>query len=255
MRMTMSVGITGALGQIGRRLRQQLADSPVRLKLFDRAEIDTPQGAEAYECTDLSVWHGLSHQFQGIDVLVHLAAASDEADWETIRRSNIDATYNVFEAARQAGVRRIVFASSHHVFGFHDILEGSLAHPQYRPSGLYGASKCFGEALARTYYDKFGMTFFVLRIGAAAEVPTEFRHRGVWVSYEDVVDALIAAIRSPASGFFCVNIVSENPVPVYNQENWSILEFSPRKFVGTSDNISDTDSRCGGSTCDEWYPP
>lgn len=252
--MPITVGITGASGQIGRRLRQQLAGSPLRLKLFDRTEPGTPLGAETYERVDLSVWEGLSDRFRGIDLLVHLAAASDEADWETVRKSNIDATYNVFEAARQASVRRVVFASSHHVFGFYDISEGPLKHPQYRPSGLYGASKCFGEALARTYHDKFGMTCIVLRIAAAADVPAEFRHRGVWVSYADVVDAIIAAIRSEATGFFCVNVVSENPVSVYDRENWGIFGFSPRKFPEDGDKIATGDSRCGGTTCDAWYP-
>jgi uronate dehydrogenase len=252
--MAISVGITGASGQIGRRLRQQLAGSPLRLKLFDQAKPDGPMEPGLYEQVDLSIWEGLCDRFRGLDVLVHLAAVSDEADWETIRRSNLDGTYNVFEAARQAGVARVVFASSHHVFGFYDISDGPLAHPQYRPSGLYGASKCFGEALARMYCDKFAMTFLVLRIAAAADAPAELRHRGVWVSYADVVDATIAAIHSSASGFVCVNVVSDNPISVYDRKDWGILDFAPRRFPGNLDPTN-TDSRCGGSTCDEWHPP
>jgi uronate dehydrogenase len=252
--MAITIGVTGASGQIGRRLRQKLAGGPWRLRLFDRTEPDAQLDGETNERLDLSEWQGLTDRFRGLDLLIHLAAASDESDWETIRRSNIDATYNVFEAARQADVKRIVFASSHHVFGFYDIAEGPLEHPEYRPSGLYGVSKCFGEALARTYCDKFGMTCFVLRIAAAADVPTEFRHRGVWVSYADIVDAIDAAIRSKANGFVGINVVSENPVSVYGRENWGVIGFSPRRFPGGSGDVVGADGRCGGSTCDEWYP-
>jgi uronate dehydrogenase len=70
--------------------------------------------------------------------IVHLAAITDEADWESIRASNIDGTYYVFEAARQAGVRRVIYASSHHVYGFYTIDDTLPSKPSYRPSGLYG---------------------------------------------------------------------------------------------------------------------
>ena len=70
----------------------------------------------------------------------------------------------------------MIYASSHHVYGFFTIDEILPSDPPYRPSGLYGVSKCFSEALARSFHDKFGMSFEILRIAAAADQPSELRH-------------------------------------------------------------------------------
>jgi uronate dehydrogenase len=251
-----NIGITGAAGQIGQRLRRRLIGSPFQLRLFDRnVNIGEVQPSERFEEIDISNWGGLREHFKGLDLVVHLAAVSGEAQWQDIRKSNIDGTYNVFEAARQAGVNRVVFASSHHVYGYYDINDGPLINPEYRPSGLYGVSKCFGEALARTYHDKFDMTFFVLRIAAAADIPSELRHSGVWVSYADTIEAIVAAIQSNATGFCSLNIVSVTPTKVYDDKNWDVLGYSPRQFNVDRRKLSGDDRRCGGSTCDEWFPP
>lgn len=204
---------------------------------------------------DISRWDKLREAFSGLTQIVHLAAISDEADWESIRASNIDGTYYVFEAARQAGVRRVIYASSHHVYGFFTIDETLPSDPPYRPSGLYGVSKCFSEALARSFHDKFGMSFEILRIAAAADQPSELRHLGVWVSYDDVIDVIISALQTPRLGFFTLNVVSQNPICVYDDQNWGVFDFDPRPFPADAQIPRSGDRRCGGITCDQWFPP
>ena len=110
--------------------------------------------------------------FKGQDTVVHLAAdPSDLSPWESILPNNIIGTYNVFEAATQAGVKRIVFASSgstirgyERVSPYREIAEGQygnvpdnfhkITHQQTRPEGLYGVAKVWGEALSRHLSDR-----------------------------------------------------------------------------------------------------
>jgi NAD+ dependent glucose-6-phosphate dehydrogenase len=102
-----------------------------------------------------------------MDAVVHLAGEpSTRADWETVKTHNIEGTYNVMEAARQAGVKKVVFASTNHVMGMYDRDRQWPIYAQQpiRPDSLYGVSKAFGEALGRHYYDQFGLSVICLRI-------------------------------------------------------------------------------------------
>ena len=79
--------------------------------------------------------------------------------------------YNLYEAARQSGCRRIFYPSSIHAVGYHSVtanLDGTIG---IRPDTLYGVSKAFGEALARFYYEKFGIDRLV------SELPPVSRSR------------------------------------------------------------------------------
>lgn len=116
---------------------------------------------------DLANIRVLKRAFKGIDVVVHLAANSNpEADFKDILNPNIIGTYNVFEAARQAKVKRVIFASSiHTVKGYADKHEVST-HDAPKPLNFYGASKAFGEALCSVFSSKYGLSCFAIRVGA-----------------------------------------------------------------------------------------
>jgi nucleoside-diphosphate-sugar epimerase len=169
--------------------------------------------------------------FAGIDTVVHLgAAAGDHREPDDILRSNVLGTYNVFEAARRAGVKRVIFASSgatvsgwerepplsHVVAGRHDAVASwsPLTHEApVRPGGLYGASKVWGEALARHYADAHGMSMICLRIGRvhAEDRPQSPRDFSVWCSQRDVVRMIVACIEAPERLRFDVfYVVSDN---------------------------------------------
>jgi nucleoside-diphosphate-sugar epimerase len=162
---------------------------------------------------------------------VHLAAAAGDNNAPAdILRSNVTGAYNVFEAARLAGVARVVFASSgatvagwereaplkHLVAGEYDRLGewSKLTHESpLRPGGLYGASKIWGEALGRHYADVHGMSVICLRIGRVKEEdrPTGPRDASVWCSQRDVVRMIVACIEAPASlRFDTFFVVSDN---------------------------------------------
>ena len=160
-----NVLITGAAGSIGTQMRLYLKNR-YALRLLDRRPIPDPEG-EALVC-DLGDLAGLEAACAGMDAVVHLAGdPSGGAGWESLLEDNIKGTYNLFEAARRQGVKRIVFASTNHVTGYYEY-EGIYTTPemQERPDSLYGVSKAFGEDLGRFYVDEHQMAVICLRIGS-----------------------------------------------------------------------------------------
>ena len=148
---------------------------------------------------------------------MHLAAQLQDDPWDELLRANVVGTYNVFEAARMAGVRRVVFASSGRVVqgaefsppidalveGRYDDLPPSwpmVTHETMRPSGTYGASKAWGEALGRHYADAHGISVLCVRIGLVSQddKATGPRAASVYLSHRDVAQVLHRCIDAPA---------------------------------------------------------
>jgi nucleoside-diphosphate-sugar epimerase len=184
--------------------------------------------------------------FEGAQAVVHLAGSANVlSPWEDVLQNNIIGTYNVFEAARRAGVERIVYASSNHAIGGYEI-DGAPAlyelddprvydhTAEVRPDSLYGVSKIYGEALGRYYHDAFGLKVYCLRIGSVRADNTSRpehierearwldltseqkrkRLRATWLSQRDCV-ALIAR---------CLDVEEPTWAVVYGISN------NPRKF-------------------------
>ena len=136
---------------------------------------------------------------------------SPRASWESVRERNIVGTYNVFEAARQAGVRKIVFASTNHVMGMYDRDQQwpIYAAQPVRPDSLYGVSKAFGEALGRHYADQCGLSVICLRIGWFLPQPRDEISRWMWLSPRDCAQVTWRAIESDL-GFGVFYAISAN---------------------------------------------
>jgi uronate dehydrogenase len=116
----------------------------------------------------------------------------------------------VFDGARRAGVRRVVYASSNHVTGFYPVDARLAGGEPPRPDGLYGATKAFGEALARMYSDRFGLEVICLRIGSFAERPSQPHQLHMWLSPGDAVRLFRACLRKPDIDFLSVYGASAN---------------------------------------------
>jgi uronate dehydrogenase len=205
--------VTGMSGLIGRALRRHLAGGSYELRALNRTPV---AGVVAYQA-DIADLTAIQPAFADVDVVVHLAALADSgAPFDAILRANVVGTYNVFEAARRAGVKRIVYASSGAVVagyerdepyrslveGRHDGLDGWARLTETtppRPAALYGCSKVWGEALARHYVDAYGLSIISVRIGhvTAEDRPGSVRDFSVWCSQRDVVRMLEACITAP----------------------------------------------------------
>jgi uronate dehydrogenase len=201
--------ITGAAGKIGRALRTGLSGR-YPLRLLDVAPQEAAGPGEEVIMLDLSDRAATEAAMEGVGVVLHLAAIPDEASFDDILAGNVETTYSVFEAARRAGVRRVVFASSHHVIGFYPRGETVGPDDPVRPDSFYGVSKVFGEALGRLYADKYGLEVVCLRIGSFAERPTTPRQLSTWLSPRDCVELVRRCLDAPAVGFTVVYGVSAN---------------------------------------------
>jgi uronate dehydrogenase len=204
--------ITGAAGQIGRALRAGLAGRYSLLRLTDRAPLGTAGPGEEVVVADLRDMAAMEKAATGIDCIVHLGGVSVEDTWEKVLPANIEGCYNVFEAARRQGVKRVAFASSNHTVGFHRRERFLDANVEMRPDSRYGVSKVFGEALGRLYADKHGLSVACLRIGTFRnpDRPAEPRQLLTWISHRDMVALVGCCIDHPKYHFVVVYGVSNN---------------------------------------------
>jgi uronate dehydrogenase len=202
--------ITGAAGEIGRVLRAGLYDGHRTLRLLDIKPQEAAREGEECVTADLADMAALQRAMFDIDCIVHLAGVPREGPWEAILPNNVIGTYNLFEAARTAGVRRIVFASSNHVVGYYRATQKvGIAEPE-RPDSRYGVSKAFGEALGRMYADKYGLEVACLRIGSFRARPEDARQLATWISHRDMVELARCCIEAPAFHFLVLYGVSNN---------------------------------------------
>eukprot|EP00004_Rigifila_ramosa_P015118 TRINITY_DN349_c0_g1_i2.p1 TRINITY_DN349_c0_g1~~TRINITY_DN349_c0_g1_i2.p1 ORF type:complete len:318 (+),score=19.72 TRINITY_DN349_c0_g1_i2:80-955(+) len=157
---------------------------------------------EEYVCCDLADGTAVDRLVRRAAAVLHFGGISKEDTFARILQSNILGTYNVFEAARQHGKKRIVYASSSHVIGFHDVGHTLDALSPLRPDTYYGVSKAFGESLASLYVDKHGMDIASLRIGKCvpAPKPGSPRDLSIWLAPDDLVALVVACFAAPKLG-------------------------------------------------------
>lgn len=205
--------VTGMSGLIGGVVRRELG-AKYELSALNRRPVP---GLLCHQA-DIADLEAIRPALEGQDIVVHLAAvARADATWEEVHRCNVLGTYNVFEASRQAGVQRVVFASSGATISGWECEEPyrALAEGRYgdvpetwemithltppRPSGLYGCSKIWGEALGRHFSDTSDLSILCLRIGAvnAEDRPLETRQYAVWCSQRDIAQMIDLCIEPP----------------------------------------------------------
>ncbi len=202
--------VTGAAGLVGSMLRPRLARPGRTLRLLDTVPITPGPGEEAVTAsvTDLDA---MTEACRNAAAVVHLGGVSTEAPWARILEVNIDGTYAVFEAARRAGVGRVVYASSNHAVGFSP--RADFPVPDYAfpaPDTYYGISKVAGEALASLYHSRYGMDAICIRILTCAERPPTVRSLSTWLSPDDAGRLFEACLSAPSPGFRVVFGVSAN---------------------------------------------
>jgi len=171
--------VTGAAGKIGSYFAEHASDEyDLRLMVMGSEEGIEPLRAHGEVVTaSLDDLRRMKEICKGVDTVLHLAASADpETKWNDLLSNNIIGTYNAIVAARAAGCRRVIFASSiHAVSGYPGDMQVKTSEP-VNPGDLYGVSKCFGEAMGRYMAEQEGLSVIVLRIGAF-QAP-ENVHRG-----------------------------------------------------------------------------
>ncbi len=202
--------VTGAAGSLGSALRPALAEQLDELRLTDVRPVADLQQRERFVAANLLDAAEVGVAVEGVEAVIHLGAIADEAPFDELLGPNLVGTFNVFEAARRAGVRRVIYASSNRITGFYPAERRLRGDEPVRPDGLYGVTKAFGEAMGRLYADKFGLEVVCVRIGSFLPEPTEARHLSTWLSPGDAVRLFRACLEAHDVGFTTTYGVSAN---------------------------------------------
>jgi uronate dehydrogenase len=205
-----TVLLTGAGGGIGTRLRKLLAGVYPDFRLSDVAPIKDLASGERFIQADLADMAQTKKMLDGVDGVIHLGAVSIERPWEEILPANVIGGYNLFEATRRKGVKRVVFASSNHVMGFYRRNRRIGTDALVRPDSRYGVSKAYGEALGAYYADKFGLRVLAIRIGNVADRPVDLRRMSIWISPEDLAQLVRIGLEHPDLHYEVVYGASDN---------------------------------------------
>ncbi len=220
--------ITGAAGGLGSMVRDRLGHLANILRLSDMARMKPPnKDEEVVEC-DLSNFSEVKELVRDCDGIVQLGAKGTEGTFDEILKSNLIGHYNIYEASRQAGVPRILFSSSNHTIGFHTRETRLDAFADLRPDSLYGVSKCYGEAVARLYYYKFGLETAIVRIGSCFAEPVDHRMLATWLSADDFVALIERVFRVPRLGCPIIYGVSCNDECWWENSGIEYLGWHPK---------------------------
>jgi uronate dehydrogenase len=219
--------ITGAAGHIGSTLRAGLAGRHETYRLIDRRPIADIRADEEAIIADLSDKEALARAVDGVDAMIHLAGAPDPKDFERMYQVNVRGLFDIYEAARKAGVKRIVFASTNHTYGMYPVEHGMTELDPVRPDSFYGVTKVFGEAMLRYYFDKHNIESVSVRIGSFEKRPSQQRHLSTWFSHGDTVELFDRALKQPDVGAAIVFGMSNNKRLKIKHPNWEAIGFKP----------------------------
>lgn len=221
--------LTGAAGSVGKQIRPWLAAQHDHVLLTDIVDIEPLASNESFERGDITDESFVSQLIQRVDSVVHLAGlVGPDYSFADVLQPNVVGTYNLFEAARIAGVQRIVFASSHHVVGF--LRRGGPIDETTapRPDSFYGISKAVGESIASYFADKHGLDVMVIRIGYVGEQVIDERRLHTWTSARDLAQLIEIGLTTPELGYQIVYGVSENPAPFFDNRSAFRLGYRPQ---------------------------
>jgi len=220
--------LTGAAGGLGVALRGRLKANCKILRVSDLQSMAAASAGEEVMQADLADANAVGRMVQGVDAIVHLGGISVEGPFGPILQANILGLYNLYEAARIHGVKRIVFASSNHVTGFYRQDQTITADDPARPDTLYGLSKAFGEDLSRLYFDRYGIETACIRIGSSYAEPKDRRMLATWLSFDDLHRLITSCLTTPVLGHSIVFGMSDNAVTWWDNSRAKHIGYQPQ---------------------------
>ncbi len=220
--------LTGAAGGLGKALRERLKANCNVLRLSDVADFGAATEGEEVMLADLADAAAVHAMVKDVDAIVHLGGVSVEGPFGPILQANILGMFNLYEAARKHGTRRIVFASSNHVTGFYRQSETINADAPARPDGMYGLSKAFGEDLSRFYFDRYGIETACVRIGSSFPEPRDRRMLATWLSFDDLHRLITACLTTPVLGHSIIFGMSKNAVTWWDNSRANHIGYAPQ---------------------------
>ena len=216
--------LTGAGGNLGKELRPRLKSYCDVLRVSHRSDLGPSAPGEEIMLASLENKDQMMALMKDVDAVVHMGGVSTEQPWAPILAGNIIGMVILYEAARKAGTKRIIFASSNHATGFYKQSETITPTAPPKPDGFYGLSKAFGENVAQMYWDRWGIETVSVRIGSSFPEPKDRRMLATWLSYDDLERLIMAGLTSPIVGHSVIYGMSDN------QHTW--WDNAPAKHIG-----------------------
>jgi NAD+ dependent glucose-6-phosphate dehydrogenase len=234
--------LTGAGGRVGQAILDGLAEEYEWRLLFHSEPAETP--AHEYYTGEVQEMADVAPAVEGVGAVIHLAGdPRPEAPWNSVLTNNIDGTKVVYEAAAEAGVDRVVYASSNHAVG---AFESDQRTPEMyrpdddfrldgtefpRPGNFYGISKAAGEVIGRYYHDRHDISVCNVRIGnlTVGHPPVDYeRGQAMWLSGRDCAHLHDRTLRADYD-FEIVYGISDNDRKYYSLERAKdVLGYEPR---------------------------
>lgn len=228
----MRVLLTGAAGSIGRVLTDGLADRGHEVVGLDR--VPQPDGAlgpwHTADCADPdAVADVFAAEFADstLDAVVHMAGFPGEASLPDSLTSHVVTTGALLDAMVEHGVTRFVYGGSNHAVGRTPRAELLTTDVPPRPDTFYGVAKVAAEALMSLYADRHGVDAVSCRIGSFLPEPQVARNLATWLSPDDCVRMVEAALTAPAPGFAVLYGISANTRAWWDLEPGRALGYEP----------------------------
>jgi uronate dehydrogenase len=238
--------MTGAAGRLATMLRPVLADAGHVVRLSDVRAVAPACASESFVRARLESPRQMRRACRGAGALLHLGAISQEEDWEALIAANVAGLVNCLEAARGAGITRIVVASTMHVLGMHPrsvpIDEASAPAPDSK----YAATKLFAEGASRMFADKYGLSVTVVRIGhTVADLASAAPGQGV--TERDLARIVLLALSFDAPGFTLLHAIA--PHDGYQQTDGRLRARHGFDFADPGPCAAAIFDRLGGEAC------
>lgn len=227
--MQQTILLTGAAGIVGTLLRPLLRDRYDHVLLTDLVDVEPVGPRESFTACDITERQQLAQLASQATGIVHLAGrVGADYSFDDVLGPNIAGTYNIYQAAYEAKISHVVYASSHHAIGF--IPRGMpIDHnTPHRPDSHYGLSKAFGESAGSYFADKFGINILAIRIGYVGDHVTDERRRHTWISPRDLTQLIAIGLSDRVQGYETVYGTSDNDPSFFDNGNATRLGYRPQ---------------------------
>jgi uronate dehydrogenase len=225
----MRILMTGASGSVGQQLRPHLAMSADELILTSRSPLHDLRPNERWVAGDLGDADLFDRLLPGVDGVIHMAGlVGPDYTFDECLDPNFAAVHRLFAAVRRHGVRRTIYASTHHAVGFRDRSRAVDHLTPPRPDSWYGLTKAAGELIASLAADRYGLDVMTIRIGYVAPTVPDERRLHTWCSARDLAALIRIGLTGPQRGHHLVYGISRCPEPLFDNRHAESLGYVPQ---------------------------